>query len=390
MVFGRFVRFVKAEPGILPGLVMYLLLGFPFAIYITWNCDPIPTFIADHPEISFAPVSGWYGPGRWLALILSIISETATLLRAAYARSLPRKWSPNIMAVVIYCLASWWNLKKAERAIQGSEGELSAAFLPALVAASRALIFSGGVLQVYAVLLLPHITIFDRNSPPRRTTIAQVILVWITSLIPMFVFPFNRSPRDSSLQKYFPCLETDSACQSGRELIQLSIFFSQTTPRDFLREIWSIHRAYLPFLFFLSVGVVGVAITLRIVFLHSPTWRRDLCLGLLMAVTIPTFILPIGMWVGILLLLIFAWYPFMCIVEFGTVLVVATIPRNGVFPHSGISVGEMDQIWSLLSVIAYHLIPGMIGGLPGGWKLLRKLKSSQEEDEEMLLGQLPN
>ncbi|KAH8823417.1 hypothetical protein DL96DRAFT_1819125 [Flagelloscypha sp. PMI_526] len=381
MVFRRLVRVAKRYPRT-AGLTVYLLIGIlPFITWF-WNSDPIPTFIADHPEISFSPVSGWYGPGTWLALVLTIVSGTATLFRAAYVGSPPPIWSPDIIAVVVYCLASCWNLKKTQQAVQGTEGELSTSILPALVAANRAVIISGGVLQVYALLLIPHLFSIPKPSFPIRIAVAQFVLTWTASFIPMFVFPPEMN--DSSFPKYFPCLETDFACQDGRQLTQTFVFFSQkavTISGDTLRQVLSCYSVLDPFLFFEAFAILQYYIIVAAILYHKDNWLQGLAWGLPMSLII-TFCGPMIIWIIVVPSVFITCYPLVCIIEFGTVLVLAAIPRSGLFPHSGISLGEVDQIGSLLVIVVYHSVQGLSTGLA---QLTKAYNHSALPDEALRL-----
>ncbi|KAH8823428.1 hypothetical protein DL96DRAFT_1819134 [Flagelloscypha sp. PMI_526] len=384
-MFGHLVRVVKRYPRAV-GLVTYPLLGCSLFIAKTWNSDPIPTFIADHPEISFYPVSGWYGPGTWLALILSIISGTVALLRGAYTGSPPWTWSPDIVAVVVYCLVSCWNLRKMQQVVQGAEGKLGASMLPALVAANRAVVFSGGVLEVYAILLIYHLNPLTKNLSLRRTAFAQFVVAWAASFVPMFVLPPDMNPTNLSLSKYFPCLETDSACQSGRELTQTYVFLSQivaTFPGTTLIEYWHFYSEFDPPFFFLSFGMYGLGMTVITVLFHAPDWFRGVAWGLPIGI-ITTALVPVIMWILPVLMGYLIFYPLVCVIEFGTVLVLAAIPRSGVFPYSGISIGEVDQIGSLLIVVVYHSIHIMNSGVAKGWNIIRGRRT---EENEILLSE---
>ncbi|KAH8823426.1 hypothetical protein DL96DRAFT_1617522 [Flagelloscypha sp. PMI_526] len=254
--------------------------------------------------------------------------------------------------------------------------------LPAVIAADRAVIFSGGVLVVYAILLMPHLHPFATNSPPRRITIAQFVLVWTASFIPMFVIPPEMDSDTSSLPKYFPCLETDSACHSGRRLVQTYVFLSQTFPAmaiTMFTQYWRFYSEFNPRTFFLLFGIFGLAMSALVILFNTPNWHRGVAWGLPIGI-ITTFLIPAVLGILTILSFFLVMYPMVCAFEFGTILVLAAIPRSGVFPHSGISMGEVDQIGSLLIVVVYHSIHGMSNGVTKIWKRLRQREPRQEEE----------
>ncbi|KAH8823427.1 hypothetical protein DL96DRAFT_1617525 [Flagelloscypha sp. PMI_526] len=391
MAFRTLVHAVKPHSHILC-LIVYLLVGIlPFIIW-SRNSDPIPDFIASHPEITFTPVSRFYGPGAWLALILGIISGTATLLHAAFTNPQQQTWTPEVIAVALYCLASCWNLRRMQHAIQGAEGRLGVSLLPALTAANRAAIFSGGVLEVYAILLLPRIFNLKTKSSPRRATIIQLVLAWISSIIPIFVILPDTNSKGSTFSTDFPCLETDSTCQSGRQLVRTYVFFSQsiaTIPVPLLRTFWDFYASFDPGVYFITFGIYGVTAVILTTVVFLPDWIRGLRWGTSIGV-ITALVLPMLIWAVTVFVSLVLFHPVVCVVQFGTILALAAIPRSGVFPYSGISMREVEQSGLLLIVTVYYLIRGMTGGVSKSWKAMGKSLLKEDEEEGTTLSEIPH
>ncbi|KAH8798490.1 hypothetical protein DL96DRAFT_1720605 [Flagelloscypha sp. PMI_526] len=384
-------------------LVVLLLLPAPVAGYFFRNADlkslvilkGIRYQLHDVP-LNFKDVSGWYGPGSWAALLTSVTSGTVMLSRAVILRSLPSGWIPDVIAVVVYCAVSMWDMTTRTPNCSWSAGSTMHCAEPELLlpllAAYRAAAFCAGILQTYAILLFVLVVDSRHHSwnRDRFATLGQFILVWSTSLAFLFVVPHSVPWEPTSKDDVL------SSSLILRFLQQPSYWMYYELLRHRWCWLWPAFGAWVSLigsflvvafnpwhfrrrakfrvallLFFIAFAVMPVTALTIIKYADSgedrvfppnlPSYRRRFVVALFHIVWL------VRSWL-LSSIFVFAVYPLYCAVSFCTLLVLTLLPTAGVFPYSKISILELDQLGTLLIVVVYQVIHLVNSVAAWGWR----------------------
>ncbi|KAH8823415.1 hypothetical protein DL96DRAFT_1617497 [Flagelloscypha sp. PMI_526] len=359
-ILSLLVDFIRTRPKDAFSLFAYVLLSSVPTLYFSRNSDPIPKFLSQHPDFSYAPVSGWYGPGTWLALLATMLSGGVTLLDGFLTKTPPTKWSPDIFAVLVYSATSCVDLYRTSRLLHSEDDTINFSILPSFLAASRATTFCAGVLEVYSMFLFIHFN--EKNASKNYVNIILFLAVWITSILSVaFVPPYYKT---NELAQFWPCdNETpENICRQGRDMLISHLFLVQP-----IRSlVVALREEVYAFYFYLNISsatpfIVGIIVMIVHVLASSSPLLVKLPKGFLFGI-VAFYIFPIATFLAAMGMIFASFYPVLCVFTLAPSFALAALPGGGVFPYSGTSILELDQLGSLFIVLGFHAI-NIVGSL---------------------------
>jgi hypothetical protein len=138
------------------------------------NTDPIIKVYEKSPG-DIVPISGWYGPGAWIAYVLTALSAVCRMLRFTWHTyqdherrdyetceecSQHRDWDPDLIVSLIYTSISAIDLiRHSSRILRTSEPRMDeVSIMPAVQASLTAVIVGCGFAYILFIPLLPLFT----------------------------------------------------------------------------------------------------------------------------------------------------------------------------------------------------------------------------------------
>ncbi|KAJ7271258.1 hypothetical protein C8J57DRAFT_1716392 [Mycena rebaudengoi] len=289
------------------------------------------------------PISGFYGPGSWWAWLITLgMSHQHTIKALWTTGELPHGWDFDLIGAACYIVAATIDVMVKSRAFArlgdaASESEL----LPALVCAEFVVWLGSG----FSLISLLTSLCFAGPSGPRNAGIAMIPLTFSFVASGFTIRAHRAIARTAPVTwclSHHAIIPADETDRVGPDHFPANII-----------TIWAFWASALRAYWF-RAGVVTGAVT--VVWLFGALWGRSTprravwlaaktgfyCAAVSSAILcIPSLyftIISLGFWFVSWLLL---WWP---------AYVLAFFPQLGIFPPTGISVLEMDQIAALLAV----------------------------------------
>ncbi|KAH8813505.1 hypothetical protein DL96DRAFT_1716412 [Flagelloscypha sp. PMI_526] len=351
------------------GCIFFVVLLFACStlstIWVHLGYDKVPLFISSHPSTTFVPVSGFYGPGTWLALLGTAVVMMVPLVRGAVSQTPPTTWSAELVTLLVYTLTASYDLFSKHDAIFKEHDRIDVTLFPALVAATRATAFGAGILEISAILLL-----ISHNQDNSYVATFQLLLAWGSSVVALVVM--------CPLTKAWDCEQDGQSCIS----LAPSHTFLVRQHRDSIGEMREIVLAFYPSQLPLFVndhrtsfkvlaafmglmGLTGFTIALviglraamklaRVPLAMVPAFALTSAFACVSALAFFYFT-PLITFIVTLLMLDIAIYPLIYLVSLLPVLVLSAVPGQSLSPYSGISIREIDQMSALLALIIYTI-----------------------------------
>ncbi|KAF7358602.1 hypothetical protein MSAN_01198800 [Mycena sanguinolenta] len=306
------------------------------------------------------PISGFYGPGSWWAWLITLGMTHAHSLLVA---SGPAEWDYDLIAASGYIIAAAIDLTLKVRAIgRLREDARESPLLPALLCAERVVSVGTGS----SLFTIATASFVGGSSAPRRVGIAIITIVFAV-VASCFTF-----------QTYQAIFRAEGELADGRMLRSLRSFVLVNVPETIMIPINLSTELYIP-LYLLVAGATATCIALAAIRGGEPWWSSValVCVALAVEVVLPLVIAAgwlVGMMSQWLAYWVILWIP---------LYILAFFPQMGSFPITGLSITDMDQLATLLSI-------GFIAALRRGrhlWKALRNrtaLSSSAHELQEFL------
>ncbi|KAH8823414.1 hypothetical protein DL96DRAFT_273055 [Flagelloscypha sp. PMI_526] len=344
---------IAAFPWRLGAIVFFVIITIPFSKVYLWAPYPLSTFMSEHPNMSFAEVPRWYGPGAWAALLVFVACAFLSFMKA----QTPTPGFKEILAVACYSIISCWDLYMKSHTLLDSQGDLNYANIVPCAAANMAVSFCSGVLQAYAVALLAYWVVTDHR--PSRINIAKFSFIFFASYFPTFAIW-----QDGSGIRAVKCNQPDELCSWGRWKLQNLVFFVQLFS-EMIGECKDAAFSMYPFRIagnihedsnLILFAVVALFPTAIFLFMSKLAWKMRIPVALLLFVAsfwaTPLFVL----WIGPFLFLFIIPYPLLCAFMILPTFFFAAIPGSAAFPDSTISILEVDQAAVFIAAIAFGVM----------------------------------
>ncbi|KAF7318410.1 hypothetical protein HMN09_00350200 [Mycena chlorophos] len=316
-------------------------------------------------------ISGFYGPGSWYAWLLTLgmlHGHTLTLVaEQARGREQEAEWDYDLIGASAYLVAVSIDLMNKARQVSSLGDEAGNSLLvPAMLCAERAVAVGMG--STVFTLATAHL----RGPSKNRTTLVAAIALFFTFMASGFSTVAHeimhktapviwcRLHNDTILSKYDlrPMLFVDFPGMAIYAISYLPRLWA--TWEYWMSTVAAASIVFVCFLAYNSLKRVAARKTLARAATAGATVGLLVCLVPILAA--PMAAMGAVKWV--LTWLIF-WWP---------VYILAWFPKMSIFPLSGISLLEMDQIAAFLGVIVVTLIRMV----KGGWFLTRT-KGSEDE-----------
>jgi hypothetical protein len=382
------------------------VLGLPVVIFhfvstggelLARLTHPAPINFHQSSSEGYAPISGWYGPGAWLAFVLIALSACANTVRSVFFRGTEAGWDMDLLSTVIYTMFSSTDLmRRSLRLLLDPTPKRLQQELPSLMASATAvysaLCISMPVMDILFAVLIPYVR-FSTISPavslafkkwgrtaPTIRHMYRTFTLWSVMFLSTFVamWTFAMALRRIKLvdDEYRSLLETSLILNRGpfwhnhwiEDVVEAAFDMVEVlcTSRYFYTATAII--AFWPCLFCYFTLAFGGTISAYIKFFAST----------------PIIYAAVG-------IVVLLWYEFA-----GTILVWTSesillmipsmcamlVSRTSWFPPSGISIREMDQFGALATVLGVFIF--RISSFTKKRYLAHRDISKREENVELL------
>ncbi|KAF8179516.1 hypothetical protein K438DRAFT_1977225 [Mycena galopus ATCC 62051] len=321
---------------------------------------------------SDTPISGFYGPGAWLAWLVALGMSHGHALRAMMAhRELKNEWDYDLIGTSGYTIAAAVDLMSKAKAIsQLREAANTSSLLPALLCAERVVSVGTG-----SSLLSLTIGLASPNSGGFRSfSIAALVLFFaivasfsafnaheaIFETTPVIWCPLHDG--HNSMRDEFPFTAVDMPGFLGEVTISLPQIYA-------IREYWMI------------TGMVSAIVSL-ISFVATLLNGHKLIAAL--SATVACAVAPVALFVGfpigcagfVIVIGMIKWV-LLWVCFFWLVYIQGFLPSRGYFPLTGMSLLDMDQISAFCGVLVIAALRTLYPIL----KTLRHEESAEERHE---------
>ncbi|KAF8141050.1 hypothetical protein K438DRAFT_1785122 [Mycena galopus ATCC 62051] len=325
-----------------------LLIFLTFSVFLP---DYFQQTIAIQKELlsritSETPISGFYGPGAWLAWLVGLGMTHGHAVWAMMAHGeLKHEWDYDLIGASGYMIAAAVDLvSKAKAVSQLGEAAHTSSLLPALLCAERVVVVGTG-----SSLFSLTIALTSLNSGGIRSLCIAASAVLFAVVASFYAFNAHQA-----IFKTTPVIWC--RLHDGHKPMKNEFSFTAVDMPGFLGEgTITLSQLYTVREYWIITGIISAIISL-ISFVANLWNGRKLMVAL--SATVAGAVTPVALFVG---------FPMVCtglVIAMGTILWVllwvcffwvvyiqAFLPWLGYFPLTGMSLLDMDQISAFVGVL---------------------------------------